>query len=150
VNGTNIEVVQPARFNLAAREGILRLESEIAKLPQYECPLRHYFADGLYVREIFIPAGCALVGYIHTQDCITTVSKGMILIADGEGPPVCITAPFTKTVPRGTKKAGYALQDTIWSDAYVNADNERDIDELERRLTANTHADYLARIESKL
>jgi hypothetical protein len=118
-------------------------------LPQYQCPLRHYFADGLYVREIFIPAGCALVGYIHTQDCVTVVSKGKILIADGEGLPVCVEAPFTKVVPRGTKKAGYALEDTIWSDAYVNADNERNIDVLEARLTANTHTEYLLRIENR-
>ena len=45
----------------------------------------------------------------------------------------------------GTKKAGYALADTVWSDAYVNPDNERDIETLERRLTADTHADYLLR-----
>ena len=143
----SIEVVKPARFDLISRERILCLEAEIGKLPQYECPLKHYFADGLYVREIFIPAGCALVGYIHTQDCITTVSQGQIWIYDGESAPALITAPFTKTVPKGSKKAGFAVADTVWSDAYVNADNERDIDVLERRLTANSHVDYLARTE---
>ena len=125
----------------AGREAILRLEAAVARLPQYDCPLKHYFVDGLYVREIFIPAGCVLVGYIHTQDCITIVSKGRILISEGNDLRD-IRAPFTATVPKGSKKAGYALEDTVWSDCYVNADNEQDIDTLETRLTANTHQEY--------
>ena len=138
-------MLQPAeRFNAVARDRIVRLEQSVAKLPQYECPIKHYFVDGLYVREIEIPAGCILVGYIHMQPCITTLSKGVILISEGEK-TVRIEAPFTTTVAPGSKKAGYALTDCIWSDAYVNPDNERDIDKLEARLTANTHAEYLTR-----
>jgi len=131
-------------FNAVARDRIVRLEQAVAKLPQYDCPVKHYFVDGLYVREISIPAGCILVGYIHMQPCITTLSKGTILISEGDN-TVKLSAPFTTTVAPGSKKAGYALTDVIWSDAYVNPDNERDIDRLEARLTANTHAEYLTR-----
>ena len=140
----SIQLEPALRFNLVARERIMHLEKAIGALPQYECPVRHYFVDGLYVREIDIPAGCALVGYIHMQPCITTLSKGTIAISDGEN-TVRLTAPFTTTVAPGTKKAGYALTDVIWSDAYVNADNERDIDKLEARLTATTHEEFLLR-----
>jgi len=133
----------------AGRGKILRLEQALAKMPQFECPLKHYFADGLYVREIFIPAGVALVGYIHMRECITTVSQGEIAIFDGDK-TIVIRAPFTLAVPPGSKKAGYALTDTVWSDAYANADNERDIAKLEARLTADTHADYLARTRLRL
>lgn len=129
----------------AGRDQVLALEREVAKLPQFEFPLRHFFVDGLYVREIFIPSGAVLVGYIHTQPCITTVSRGEIIIYDGED-RVTVRAPFTVCVPAGTKKAGFALQDTVWSDAYANPDNERDIPTLEARLTANTHEDYLLRL----
>jgi len=143
-------MVQPvAKFDPIAREQIVRLENAVAKLPQYECPVKHYFVDGLYVREIAIPAGCVLVGYIHMQPCITTLSKGTILISDG-GNTVRLSAPFTTTVAPGTKKAGYALTDVIWSDAYINPDNERDIDKLEARLTANTHEEYLLRSNEML
>lgn len=128
----------------AGRSNILRLERAVAKLPQYDCPLKHYFVDGLYVREIFIPKGCVLVGYIHTQPCITIVSQGRILISEGTGTRE-VAAPYTTTVPSGSKKAGYALEDTIWSDCYLNPDNERDINTLEARLTANSHDEYLLR-----
>src|SRR5579862_5059934 len=94
-------MIEPvAEFNPQARDRIVRLEQAIARLPQYDCPLRHYFVDGLYVREITIPAGCALVGYIHVYPCITTLSKGSILISDGER-SMRLTAPYTTTVAPG-------------------------------------------------
>jgi len=143
-------MLQPVEtFNPVARSYVVRLEDELRKLPQYKCVVRHYFVEGLYVREIEIPAGVALVGYIHTQPCITTISKGTILISDGES-SVELSAPYTTTVAPGTKKAGYALTDVIWSDAYVNVDNEHDIDKLENRLTANTHEEYLLKTEKFL
>lgn len=126
------------------RQQVVAFEDALRKHPQpFEFPLNHHFVDGLYVREIFIPAGVALVGYIHTQDCITTVSRGRILIFDGINRTE-VRAPFTTCVPRGSKKAGFALEDTVWADAYANPDNERDIAKLEARLTANTHEEYLA------
>jgi hypothetical protein len=137
-----------SNFSLVGRERIIRLERAIAKLPQFDCPLQHYFVDGLYVREIFIPKGCVLVGYIHMEPCITTISKGVIVIADGQDTKI-FRAPLTFTCPPGSKKAGYALEDTIWADAYVNADNECDVDKLEARLTANTHAEFLSRTDAR-
>ena len=137
------------KLDLVAREKVLTLEREIGKLPQFDCPLRHFFADGVYVREIFIPAGVALVGYIHMQSCVTTISKGAIAITEGNGSKV-LRAPYTVECVPGTKKAGYALEDTVWCDAYANPDNERDITTLEARLTANTHEEFLLRYEQKL
>ena len=143
-----VTLVEPFVIDKVARSRLVNFERELGKLPQFECPLKHYFADGLYVREIFIPKGVALVGYVHMQDCVTTISQGAIAINDGVD-MVVLRAPFTKPVPAGSKKAGYALEDTIWCDAYVNPDNERDIAKLESRLCADSHDDYLLRLENK-
>lgn len=132
----------------AGRDQVLALERAVAKLPQFEFPIRNYFVDGLYVREIFIPRGAVLVGYIHTKPCVTTVSRGEIIIYDGEL-RARVRAPYTVCVAAGTKKAGFAVEDTVWSDAYANPDNERDIPTLEARLTANTHEEYLLRLGTK-
>ncbi len=139
----------PQPLNVVGREAIVRLEQAVGKLPQFDCPLKHYFVDGIYVREIFIPAGVVLVGYIHMQPCVTTVSAGRILIADGEATRE-VYAPFTMACPPGSKKAGYALEDTVWSDAYLNLDNETDIEKLEARLTANSHEEFLSRFAGRL
>ena len=56
---------------LNMRSKILQFEEEMAKAPDIfrgdseKCPLRHFFADGVYVREIFIPKGMLIVGKIH-------------------------------------------------------------------------------------
>lgn len=149
MNNISTVAAPPPPLDPGAHARLLRFEHMLAGKPQHECPVHHYFADGVYCREIFIREGVALVGYIHMRACITTVSQGEIAIFDGDK-TVVIRAPFTLAVPPGSKKAGYALSDTVWSDAYANADNERDIAKLEARLTADTHADYLVRTRFRL
>lgn len=128
------------------REEILQLEAEVGKLPQVDCPVRHFFAKGLYIREITIPKGVVLVGYVHMEECVTTLAKGSILIADGDK-TMHLTAPFTMSCVAGTKKAGYALEESVWIDSYANPDDERDIGVLEARYTASSHQDYLTRTQ---
>jgi len=143
-----VECADIATLDPEAMARLVHFEHALAKQPQFKCPVRHYFAHGLYVREIFIPAGVALVGYVHMQECVTTVSAGVIVIGDGNEPRV-IAAPYTMACPAGSKKAGYALRDTVWTDSYANPDNERDIDVLEARLTADTHDEFMRRLEHK-
>jgi hypothetical protein len=57
-----LAVLDPARAKVEA------LEDEIAKLPQVDCPVRHYFAPGLYAREMTIPAGVTLTGAVHKTE----------------------------------------------------------------------------------
>ncbi|QPI17694.1 putative short tail fiber protein [Alteromonas phage vB_AmeP_R8W] len=73
-----------------------------------------YSADGVYAREIFIPKGTALVGEIHLKAQINVVSKGKIRVATEEGVRE-IEAPCTFVSPAGTKRAGYVLEDTVWT-----------------------------------
>ncbi len=73
-----------------------------------------YSADGVYAREIFIPKGTALVGEIHLKAQINVVSKGKIRVATEEGVKE-IEAPCTFVSPAGTKRAGYVLEDTVWT-----------------------------------
>lgn len=136
----------PSELNVAARERLVAFERHLAELPQVDPPVRHYFADGVYCREIRIKAGIALVGYIHMQECVTILSAGRIVISDGQR-PVILEAPFSMPVAAGTKKAGYVLIDTVWTDCYANPDNERRIDVLEARLTADTHEEFRRRLE---
>lgn len=138
------------QVNLAGRQRIIDLEKVVAQLPQHKFVLKHHFVDGMYVREMHIPAGCILVGYIHMFPCITTVSQGRIAIYDGEKKAVILSASHIMCCQPGSKKAGYALTDTIWSDAYLNPDNEIDIDKLEKRLIAETHAEFVGRTEERL
>ena len=45
----------------------------------------HYFAHGLYAREIFIAKGTCLTGKIHLYGHINIISKGDISVMTDEG-----------------------------------------------------------------
>ena len=120
------------------REVVLRFEAEVAKLPQSEPQLRHFFVKGVYVKEITIPKDHVLTSYIHMADCVSTMAKGRMVVTDGVN-TLIMTAPCTFVCPAGSKKAGISLEDTVWLDSYANPDDEQDLDVLLTRYTANSH-----------
>jgi hypothetical protein len=96
------------------RDKIQELEKVmLAECEQVELKTTHYFAHGSYVRELFIPKGVTLTGKIHRHSCINVISKGRILVVTGED-EYEISAPHTFVSGPGVKKAGHALEDTIW------------------------------------
>lgn len=93
----------------------------------------HYFAEGMYARELTIPAGARIMGKIHRTEHISIISKGAIAVyAEGEGVRV-IRAPFTIVARPGCRRLGIALEDTVWTCVHFNPDNEQDLDRLEER-----------------
>lgn len=100
------------------RDKIMDLHHADAELPQVEVPCTEYFSDGCYGREVFIKAGTRLVGEIHLTEWITVVSRGHIQIVSEEGASIVDARerPQTFISPAGIKRAGYALEDTWWTE----------------------------------
>tara|TARA_R110002072_G_scaffold236793_1_gene394350 strand:- start:8 stop:433 length:426 start_codon:yes stop_codon:yes gene_type:complete len=115
------------------RTSIDRLEVEIGEMEQLEQQLTHYFADGIYARELFLPAGAMLVGKIHRTTHINIISKGKISVATENGSEI-IEAPATIVSPPGTKRAGYVIEDTVWTT--IHGSHETDLEVLEKELIA--------------
>ena len=79
-----------------------------------ECPLIHRFTPGLYVREIFNPAGAIIVTKKHRTEHPFVVSKGRVMVyTDGEGWRE-VRAPHCGITKPGTRRVIVALEDTIW------------------------------------
>jgi hypothetical protein len=121
----------------ALREKVVRLEEEMRKLPQIELKTTHHFAPGIYAREIFIPAGTSLTGKIHRTDHINCVSQGDITVLTDEGMKR-IKAPCTFVASAGTKRAGFAHEDTVWTTYHANPTDERNLEKLEAELIVPT------------
>lgn len=139
------EIVYKAAQPLAYRRAaIYRLERELGKLPQVELRVEHHFTDGVYMRSMFIPAGVALVGHIHRHPCISIVQYGDIVVATENG-VMRIIGPRTLESPAGTKRAGWALKDTLFTTIHANPTNERDVDRLEDFLIAKSYDEVLPR-----
>lgn len=109
-----------------------QLEAAMAAFPQRPIEPVHRFADGLYAREITIPAGTLLTGKIHRTRHLNIVSKGEISVWT-EGEPVRrIRAPFSFVAEPGTRRVGYAHEETVWTT--VHATRETDLERLEAEL----------------
>lgn len=124
------------------RKQVEWLEAELNKVPQIDCPIRHYFSPGLYAREITIPARTAIVGAVHTHDSLVILSAGHMCLATDAG-PVEITAPHTFTCKAGSKNAAVALETSVWTNVFQNTDNETDIDKLAERYTESKASDLI-------
>lgn len=117
------------------REQIARLEAELRLLPQIEPPVRHFFARGLYGREMFMPAGSLVIGGIHLVEHICMVLGDVSVYTAGQG-LVRIAGCETFVSPAGGKRALLAHTDTWFTTIHANMDDERDVVALEARFIA--------------
>lgn len=101
-----------------------------------EIATTHYFAKGTYAREIFIPKGTLLTGKIHKTEHLNIISKGDISVMTEHG-PMRVQAPFTMVSPPGTKRIGYAHEDTVWTT--IHGTEETDLEKLEEQLIATDY-----------
>lgn len=99
-----------------------------------EPPLKHYFANGTYVREMFAPMGSVIVGKMHRHDhiCILLQGRTMIYSEDGQ---MEAEAPYTFVAAKGSKRIFIVLEDLIFQNVHLA--NSTDLDELERELIVN-------------
>ena len=122
------------------RKNILNLENVMKEQEQVDIKTTHHFCNGIYAREIFIPKGVILTGKIHKEEHLNIISKGEISVATEDGVKV-VKAPCTIISKPGTKRAGYAHEDTIW--ITVHATEETDLEIIEELFIAKDYEDFL-------
>src|SRR3990167_1655707 len=127
------------------RDSILLFERELAKQPGVfygdtdNCPLTHKFADGIYVREIFIPKGMCVVGKIHKHSHPNFLLKGEVLVVTEDGKER-LMAPLSIISPAGIKRVVYALEDSVWITVHVTS--ETDLIKIEDEVIAKTFQEF--------
>ncbi len=123
---------------IPTREQIERLEAQMRMMEQLPIEPTHHFADGIYAREILIRAGTILTGKVHSTEHLNIVSQGRIAVWTEEGMKI-VSAPCTMVSRPGTKRVGFALEDTVWTTIHANPQNLTDLAALELALIDNTH-----------
>jgi hypothetical protein len=78
---------------------------------------KHTFLHGIYMRELFIPKGTLLIGKAHRLDCMNIVAKGDISILTENG-SARVAAGHSAVSLAGTKKVGYAHEDTVFINVF--------------------------------
>jgi len=107
-----------------------------ARLGNDACPLNHFFADGIYIREMIGLKGMVVVTKIHKTTHPYFVLKGDVSIYTEEG-LVRIKAPYWGITKAGTIRVGYFHEDTVWITAH--ATDKTDTDEIEEDLVAESY-----------
>lgn len=141
INGKVISSNLPQLDKVVDRASILRLEQAMLAMTNADTSdgdVHHHFSDGLYARELRIPADTVLIGHIHLQGQINFLMKGTIRVTTDEGVKT-LTAPQIVVTGPGTKRAGYAVTDVVW--VTVSATNEKDPEEIRKQIIATSFDD---------
>lgn len=107
-----------------------------------DCPLKHTFADGIYVREIRIPAGKCLTGKIHKHSHPNFLMSGIVDVFTEAGGYERLEGPLSMISPPGTKRALITITDCVWVTVHVNPTNTQDLDDLEEIVIAKDYQEY--------
>ena len=120
-----------------ARAEIQQAEDVLLSLPQIDVPIKHYFGDGVYGREMFLNAGEAFTGAIHLTNHINVLAQGTLLLRTSTSEAEEITAPCVFECPPNTKKMGYAVTDCVFIN-FIGTDL-KDVDEIERTVVTTEY-----------
>lgn len=123
--------MMPAVKNMA-RKNIDRLQAAMSQFPQVELETSHFFANGMYARVVKRLADTTIVGKVHKHEHFYIVTKGRVLVTGGDGPPKEYQAGDVVVSQPGTKRAVYALEDSICMT--VHRTEKIALDEIEQEL----------------
>ena len=109
-----------------------RFEAFAVKQKPAHCPVKHRFTDGMYIREVFLPAGTLATSMIHLTNHPFVVLKGKLKIYDGGDNIKTIEAPYTGVTQANTRRLLYIEEDTIF--ITFHATDKTDIKEIENEI----------------
>jgi hypothetical protein len=90
----------------------------------------HYFAPGMYMRELTIPKGMLVVGKIHKHAHFLILLKGRAQIVSEFGNDL-VESGFISISPKGVKRVVLALDECTFLTVHSNSTNCEDLAEIE-------------------
>tara|TARA_R110001606_G_scaffold363196_2_gene517152 strand:- start:68 stop:571 length:504 start_codon:yes stop_codon:yes gene_type:complete len=114
-----------------------------------QCTLNHHFAEyleeydaGVYAREMFIPKGVTVVGKIHRYSHLSFLLKGKIIVISEFTDRITMEAPYTFASPAGSKRAFFALEDSILTNVHMTrTPYEKNLPDIEKEVIAESYSE---------
>ena len=130
-----------ARNTQIIRNSIHNLEEALAEFPEEiqiteEQITEHFFAPGVYVRQVTIPAGSILTGKIHKTKHVSIISCGHVTVATERGIQD-IRGPYTFINEPGEKRALYVHETVVWTT--IHPTDETDLKKIEELVIARDY-----------
>jgi hypothetical protein len=118
---------------------ILAAEAVLKTMPQIESHPNHYQIDGVYVRSVFIPAGCFVTGKIHNKESIGILAQGTMRITNGES-SIVVSAPYITIDNPGIKRLVYSETDCTF--ITVHRTDSIEISDIEDELVSDSYEEF--------
>ena len=104
-------------------------------------PLKHTFADGVYIRQMDMKEGFAVIGHIHNHEHVWFLLSGHLMVATEESIEEFISPCYVVSKP-GSKRVIYAMEDSIFINVHKNPSNTKNIDKLEKEIVSLNYKEY--------
>jgi len=104
-------------------------------------PLKHTFADGVYIRQMDMKSDSMVVGAIHNHLHVWFLLTGHLAVITEDTTEEFISPCYVLATP-GSKRVIYALEDSIFVNVHKNPNNIKDIKKLEDEIVSLTFEDY--------
>ncbi|MAN60801.1 MAG: hypothetical protein CMI60_02530 [Parvibaculum sp.] len=104
-------------------------------------PLKHTFADGIYVRQMDMKAGSIVVGAIHNHLHVWFLLTGHLAVATEDSIEEFVAPCYVLATP-GSKRVIYAMEESIFVNIHKNPSNTENIDNLEKEIVSKTFEEY--------
>ena len=111
-------------------------------------PIKHSFADGVYVRQMDMKKDGVVVGAIHKHLHVWFLLTGHITVATEDMTEDYIAPCYVVSTP-GVKRVILANEDSIFVNIHKNPSNTQDVDALEKEIVALNYEEYEEYINKK-
>ena len=111
-------------------------------------PIKHTFADGIYVRQMDMQQNSVVVGAIHKHLHVWFLLTGHVTVATEDTTEDYIAPCYVVSTP-GVKRVILANEDSIFVNIHKNPSNTKNLDVLEKEIVALNYKEYEEYINKK-
>jgi hypothetical protein len=126
-------------FSGKEKDGFYGDGKEIVVIP--DIPIKHSFADQLYVRQMDLKKNHVIIGAVHNHLHIWFLLTGKVMI-NNNGEKIEHIAPCYTVSKPGSQRVILALEDSIFVNVHKNPTNTKDISKLEKEIVSMTIEEY--------
>jgi hypothetical protein len=138
-NIENIDALKDLMFSGKEKDGFYGDGKEIVAIP--DIPIKHSFADQLYVRQMDLKKNHVIIGAVHNHLHIWFLLTGKVMI-NNNGEKIEHIAPCYTVSKPGSQRVILALEDSIFVNVHKNPTNTKDISKLEKEIVSMTIEEY--------
>jgi hypothetical protein len=138
-NIENIDALKDLMFSGKEKDGFYGDGKNIATIP--DIPIKHSFADQLYVRQMDLKKNHVIIGAVHNHLHIWFLLTGKVMI-NNNGEKIEHIAPCYTVSKPGSQRVILALEDSIFVNVHKNPTNTKDISKLEKEIVSMTIEEY--------